>query len=379
MFKRQRLSLLSLLTAAFCAPSALAQSGATKPERRDEVPRAFTMIFGGDNYLGVYTEPVTRENQARYQLSGVPRGVAVTEVIENSPAAKAGLQKGDVILAFDGEQVTSTPKLVRLVNESAPEHLARLTIWRAGSERELSVTLGRREAADGKGALELANGRLFRRNDDQWKKQAEEWRKNSEEWKKQGEEMKRRAEELRKQFGNLPRSENFNFGYVLGASRRIGVTTMPLTEQLADFFGVQERAGLLVTFVAERSPAAKAGLKAGDVITEAEGEKVKSTIDLSRAINRKDEGEVTLTVVRERSRRTFRLTPEKTTNTFTLPGAAPRELFALPDSAVALPRFSMTTPHVFVPRVVFLPARPRLVPVVLPRLTTPRLVAACPA
>src|SRR5256885_12076745 len=61
-----------------------------------------------------------------------------------------------------------------------------------------------------------------------------------------------------------------------------------LTKQLADYFGVKD-GGLLITSVTENSPAAKAGLKAGDVITAAEGEKVTSSGDLTRAINKKDE------------------------------------------------------------------------------------------
>ena len=59
------------------------------------------------------------------------------------------------------------------------------------------------------------------------------------------------------------------------------------------------------------SPAAKAGLKAGDIIVEAEGKEVKGEGDLIRAIAEKKEGDVTLTIVRDRNRQTIRVTPEE--------------------------------------------------------------------
>ena len=287
--------------------------------------RAFEMFDGGGNFLGVYTEQVTRENMSRYSLSGEPRGVAVTQVAENSPAAKAGLQKDDVILRFDGEPVGNTQKLSRLIAEAAPEHTARLTVSRGGGERELTVTLGKRELTAGtREGLMFKDGELFRLNGGEWQKQteeearkareewekhSEEWQKHSGEWKKNSDEWKKQTEQLREQLEKMPRPENFTF--VMGASRRIGVTTTALTDQLADYFGVSREGGVLITSVAEKSPAAKAGLKAGDVVTEVDGAKIENAAGLSRAISRKEEGDVTLTVVRERNRRTINVTPEK--------------------------------------------------------------------
>src|SRR6185436_1195870 len=79
---------------------------------------------------------------------------------------------------------------------------------------------------------------------------------------------------------------------------------------LAEYFGVRD-GGVLVTSVTENSPAAKAGLKAGDVITAIDGEKVTSPGDLTRGLNKKESGEVSLTVMRDMSVRTMTLTPEK--------------------------------------------------------------------
>jgi membrane-associated protease RseP (regulator of RpoE activity) len=379
MSKKWLLTLSCALAAAVgLASVAFAQSATTfvRSAGQDEPARALSMIFGGgDNYLGVYTEPVTRENMSRYNLSGEPRGVAVARVAENSPAAKAGLQKDDVILRFDGEQVSSTQKLSRLINESAPEHAARLTVSRGGSERELTVTLGRRELSSvgAGGGMLFKDGELFRLEGDEWKKQTEEearrqreeWQKRSGEFQKRSGEWQKQTEELRRQLEKMPRAESF--GFVVGGGRRIGVTTTPLTDQLADYFGVSRDGGVLVTSVTENSPAARAGLKAGDVITEVDGEKVENAAGLSRSLSRKQEGEVTLGVTRERNRRTVKVTPEKSQTPTTW--GVPEGLFPAP-AITTLPRTTISAPVRISPQVL----RPALP--VMP--TTPALPSLAP-
>lgn len=93
-------------------------------------------------------------------------------------------------------------------------------------------------------------------------------------------------------------------------NRQIGVGTAPLTKQLGDYFGVSEGKGVLINSVRENSPADKAGLKAGDIIVEAEGKEVKGSLDLIRAINEKKDGDVNLTIIRNRNRQNVKVTPE---------------------------------------------------------------------
>src|SRR5687767_2952448 len=89
-----------------------APPSAPKPEAH-----SFSLFFDGDgSYLGVQTEEVTKDNFAKYGLKEV-RGVAVEKVMEGSPAEKAGIQIGDVIVRFNGEEVTSVRKLTRLLGE----------------------------------------------------------------------------------------------------------------------------------------------------------------------------------------------------------------------------------------------------------------------
>ena len=103
--------------------------------------------------------------------------------------------------------------------------------------------------------------------------------------------------------------QRFRFVFSVGNNRRIGVSTTTLTKQLAEFFGVADGKGVLVTSVGTDSPASKAGIRAGDVITAVDGEKIDNAGDLSRALGKKNEGDVTLTIVRDKNQRSITVTP----------------------------------------------------------------------
>jgi len=83
------------------------------------------------------------------------------------------------------------------------------------------------------------------------------------------------------------------------AGRRLGVSVEELTSQLAGYFGAKD--GVLVTSVADGSPASRAGLKAGDVITAINGQSVRSREDLLRGLREApDSDEVTIGIVRDK-------------------------------------------------------------------------------
>ena len=235
------------------------------------------------SYLGVQTVEISKENFAKFGLSQV-RGVGIEKVVENSPAANAGLQNGDVIIRFEGEEIKSVSKLTRLIAEVAPEQSVKVTVLRGGGEREFDVTLGRHEFPQ----MPMSNFRF--------------------------ENMPLPAVPRMPQMQTVPLPPLGREGDVFiwrgAASRQIGVGVTALTKQLADHFGVSEGKGLLINNVRENSPADKAGLKAGDIIVEIEGKEVKGQIDLIRALGEKKEGDVNLTIIRERNRQTVRVTPE---------------------------------------------------------------------
>ena len=247
-------------------------------------PMGFAFAFEGGSFLGIQPEEINRENMGQYNLSQ-PRGVGVRDVSKDGPAERAGLKKGDVILEFDGEAVTSTRKLMRLIGEAAPEQAVRLTILRNGSEQHLTATLGKRLAP----RADASN---------LWPAEPPEFQF----------EFPPTTPPRPPRAGRDPESEVYAFAF---GNRRVGILTTPLTKQLADYLGVSGGKGVLVTTVNENSPAAKAGLRAGDVITEVNGASVEDSGDFIRELNRKDDGEVTLTVVRDKSQRTIKVTPER--------------------------------------------------------------------
>lgn len=302
MFRKSNFFTFFSVVALACGLT-YAQDAQSKP-REATAPVFEAFSFGGGSYLGVQTQEVTKENFSKFGLSGV-RGVAIEKVMDDSPAKKAGLQDGDVIVRFNGEEVSSYRKLTRLIGETAPDHQAKLTIARGGSEREITVTMGKHEMPK----FEMGNfnmvtpsigsARVF-----DGAKQLRELQQGA---------MGKQLREL--QQGAM--GDVFVWGdgkegnFVWGSTRQIGVGVSSLNKQLGEYFGASDGKGLLINNVAENSAAAKAGLKAGDVIVEVEGKAVGNTVDLIRGINEKKEGEVTLTILRNRNRQTVKVTPEK--------------------------------------------------------------------
>lgn len=276
-----KLFALTVLTAATCVASN-AQNAPLPPNER----RVQRMAFGipsESSYLGVQTENISKENFSKYGLSNV-RGVGIDSIVKDSPAAKAGLQKGDVIVKFEGEDVSSVNKLTRLIAETAPDHTAKITILRDGGEREITVTLGKREMSAFQGGNFTFENMVPMTA------------------------LRGMRTVPMPPLGNG--DSNNAFIWRGGANRQIGVGVTSLTRQLGDYFGIAEGKGLLINNVRENSPAAKAGLKAGDVIVEIDGKPAGTMTDLIRGVNEKNEGSVAVTFIRDRNRQTVNITPE---------------------------------------------------------------------
>lgn len=291
MKAKYSISLLVALILTTGLGLAIAQQPAPAPPAPPDEPFMNTFsLFTDGGYLGVYAENISRENMGRYHMSQ-PRGVGITQVIKDSPAEKAGLKKDDVIIRLDGENITSVRKLNRLVAEIAPDQSVRVTVSRSGSEQELTATIGKRNNTSmAQGSWSGAPGRV-------WK-----WEGHPKDFKFEGTPFER--------FG-LDLDKDGDLTFLLNSGRRIGVSTMQLNKQLADYFGITGGKGVLVTSVTEDGPAAKAGVKAGDVITAIDGEAVDSPGDISRAIGGKKEGSVTLTIIRNKSQQTIQVTPNE--------------------------------------------------------------------
>src|SRR5258706_12021340 len=135
---------LLLMAGITIAQQAAPPAAPLMPDEPGEAPEALSLFIGGGSFLGLYAEDVNKENMGRYGMRGA-RGVAITQVIKDSPAEKAGLRKDDVIVRFEDDSVTSLRKLNRLVSEVAPDQTVKLRISRGGGEQEVAVTIGKRK------------------------------------------------------------------------------------------------------------------------------------------------------------------------------------------------------------------------------------------
>ena len=327
------------------AAGALAQEPAPPSPPGDVEPfeQNFSFFVDGGGFLGVYAENINRENMTRYHLNEV-RGVGVTQVVKDSPAEKAGLRKDDVIVRIDGENVNSVRKLNRLVSEMAPDHSVKITVSRGGAEQEVTATITKRNNS-------AMVGELFKGNPKVWKWEGT----NPKVWKFESPLFDRGV------FGN-----NGDLMFSLSNSRRIGVSTMELTKQLADYFGIADGKGVLVTSVVENGPAAKAGVRAGDVITAIDGEAVDSPGDLARVINRKKEGDVALTIIRNKTQQMIHVTPKEGggfSGTMDEPQVGRRIVIPrieIPEIDVAMPEINIPSININLPRVRVTPSRVRI-------------------
>jgi len=195
-------------------------------------------------------------------------GAIVRHVEPNSPAERAGLKEGDVIVEFNREPVLGVQQLTRLVRETPVGRTIDVKIRRGAAEQTLQVT-AERTAGLGSGVFQLdvpgvhifADGRRVIRD--------------------------------------VPRIQ-MNTVYV-----QSGIHVEQLTDQLRDYFGVFSNNGVLVTSVDRGSAAERAGLKAGDIITAIDGRDIRTTSDFSREMGARSRP--ALKVVREKQEREIKL------------------------------------------------------------------------
>ncbi|MBN2295300.1 MAG: PDZ domain-containing protein [Pirellulales bacterium] len=82
------------------------------------------------------------------------QGVLISEVVEDSPAAKAGLKKYDIVTRYDNQKVLSPEQFVKLVQHDQPDRVAKLTVIRRGNLKKMEVTLGQRPATGEQPAMD---------------------------------------------------------------------------------------------------------------------------------------------------------------------------------------------------------------------------------
>lgn len=261
---------------AVAAAGAAGLVGTLGAQESDHVEsRVRLLALGQGSYLGVFIADVTAEDVERLGLRE-ERGVLITGVADEGPATDAGLRKDDVILSWNGARLEGQAQLRRLLSETPAGRSASLGVFRDGSERSIAVKLGQRDVP---GEFTLRSG-----------------------WDEEG------AAKLREQLGDLKvriREMPHVMAFTSMRGGRLGVGIQSLEPQLAEYFGLGDRTGVLIATVNEDSPAAKAGLKAGDVILSVAGETIGDAGDVSRLVWEADAGPVDIRVLRDRKERSI--------------------------------------------------------------------------
>jgi serine protease Do len=225
----------------FAVPIDIAKAILPQLKEKGKVTRGF---------LGVSVSDLTPDLIQGFGLQASTKGALVQNVVPKSPAAKAGVQAGDVVTALNGKPVDSSGTLTRGVALIPPGGNADLTILRGNDQKKVSIKVAQRpedENAVGRGEFE----------------------ENEQGSPEQG-----------------------------GKSPKLGVSLAPMTPEIAKELGVQGDAGVVIVDVTDGGPADRAGIRKGDVILEVNRQPVKKPEEVKTAISKTKDGDAALLRVR---------------------------------------------------------------------------------
>ncbi len=214
----------------FAIPSNMARKIYTELRDKGRVTRG---------WLGVSIQPLSPELAREFGVKDT-KGVLVNEVVPESPAAKAGVQRGDIIVEFDGKKLEGPGDLQRAVGLTAPDQTARLKVLRDQGEKTLDVKVG--QAPDEREARERQGGRT---------------------------------------------------------RSLLGLEVRPITPDIAARLNLKSTEGVLVARVEDGTSAAEAGIQRGDIIKQVNRQNVRTISDFERLTREVKEGD-RLTVLLQR-------------------------------------------------------------------------------
>ena len=229
--------------------------------RGDRGANVGTNLTGPDassgSFLGVRLSDVSAERARSLGLDD-PKGAEVVNVEPDTPAAKAGLKPGDVLLAYNGESIFGAIQVGRLVRETPPSRKVKVQVWRDGHPLTLTVVTESPKQVPGPNVhLQLPYADF-----------------------------------------SLP---DMPSAMLMWKSGMLGIYCESVDSQLAEYFGVKQ--GVLVRFVMDGSAAQRAGLKAGDVLTKVGDRVVASPRDVTVALHSQAYAGKPVSIVFERDRK----------------------------------------------------------------------------
>jgi predicted metalloprotease with PDZ domain len=246
---RRWLPFMTLLLATTLVLCLTTQIGAKeKPDQESPAPPAMENEHG---YLGVTLLDLNDEERQELKYKG--DGVLVESVVEDSPAEEAGLKDDDVIYRFNGQDVNSEQALREAIGATKAGDKIEIQIMRDGDKKEIIAVMG--SSMD---ALGSSLGHMNR--------------------------------PLRRMLMMETQEESAVW---------LGIEVQPLSNQLKDYFKVKGDGGVLVSSVEDRSPAKKAGLKAGDVIMRVSDKDIFARADIQKALRHYEMGDtVSIALIR---------------------------------------------------------------------------------
>jgi serine protease Do len=285
------------LLCAFVLASSGAPAGAAHGQRQDSQDSPETIVRALQSARGARIG-VTVQDLDEAAAKEARNGVLVETVDAGGPGDKAGLKSGDTIVEFDGDRVRSARQFQRLVQESPMGRPVEIIVSRGGQRVPLKVTPEPWTIGDDFGMRFLESPGILRAVPTPPTPPTPPATPRA----------PRPAPPPPPAFDLLNGDGPLT---IVTGRGHLGLTTEELSSQLAQYFGVKD--GVLVKSVQDGSAGAKAGVKAGDVITSINGSHVYDPSDISRAVNRMDAGaEFSLEVMRDHKTQTLKGKNEST-------------------------------------------------------------------
>jgi serine protease Do len=208
-------------------------------------------------YLGVSITDLTRDLAQGFGLAADQKGALVQAVVPRGPAAKAGIEAGDVVVSLNGKPVDSGGALTRTVALIAPGQKAEITVLRGGQKKQFAFQVAERPADE-------------------------------------------QSPETMPAAPDAPPHDK---------SPKLGLSLSEMTPQIARELGVEGQQGVVVMDVVDGGPASQAGIRRGDLITQVNRKPVKSAQDIVGTVGKMKDGEMALLRVRRGEQEIFVAVP----------------------------------------------------------------------
>jgi serine protease Do len=186
-------------------------------------------------WLGVQIQAVTPELADHFELEN-SRGALVSQVLPDTPAAKGGIERGDIIVEFNGEPIAEWRDLPLVVANTSVDEKAKVVLYRDGKRKSMNIRIGKLDDP----------------------------------------------------------TQVASTGKPGNAADAFGLQTQDLTPALASQLGLDDASGVIVTDVAPDGPAAEAGIRRGDIIMELDQKPVRSAEDLAKKLDSSDKSVLAL-------------------------------------------------------------------------------------